>query len=158
MIGTNHGKAPTIMGISPANTESQKHMSDVAMARDYVRDIGGKGAASQIISRAFDRLADMFPHREEPRNRWTERRVRSFWNREAAVVQFREMVELHRAAEQAKSERKLLEQARKEHAAFIEKTASLAALLERQDEAFHSPQIEGLRGICGGVGRAGTEG
>lgn len=145
------------MGISPANTDGSKHMSDVAMARDYVRDIGGKGAASQIISRAFDRLADMFPHREEPRNRWTERRVRSFWNCEAASVQYREMVELHRAAQQAKDERELLDKARKEHAAFIAKTASIRALLEHQDEAFHSGEIERLRSLACRVDRPGTQ-
>lgn len=132
-------------------------MSDVAMARSYVGDIGGKGPVQLIIERAYDKLADMFPHIHEPRSRWTERRVRAFWNQEAALVEYREMVELHRAAEAAKAERALIEQARKDHAAFIAKTASVAAFLERQDEAFHSGEIERLRGLDCGMDRTGNQ-
>lgn len=128
-------------------------MCDVAMAQSYVRDIGGKGSAKAIWARAYRFLTDMFPHHHDPENRWTERRVRGFLHMDAATVQFREMVELHRAAEAAKAERKLLEEARKEHAAFIAKTTSLRALLEHQDEAFHSAEIERLRGMGGGVDR-----
>lgn len=141
------------MGKSSANTESRKQMLDVALARSYVADIGGTGPVKTILARAHKSLRDMFPHRDEPQNQWTERRVRSFWHQEAAYVEFREMLELHRAAEKAKNERALLAQARKEHAAFIEKTASLRALLEHQDEAFHSAQIEGLRSLSGRVDR-----
>lgn len=135
------------MGKSSANTESRKQMSDVALARSYVADIGGAGPVKTILARAYDTLCDMFPHRGKPEEQWTERRVRAFWHQEAAYVEFREMLELHRAAEKAKNERALLAQARKEHAAFIEKTASLRALLEHQDEDFHRAQIEGLRSL-----------
>lgn len=131
------------MGKSPANTDSQQ-MSDVAMARDYVADIGGKGSVKTILARAYEALGKMFPHEEDPENQWTERRVKSFWWREAATVQFREMLELHRAAEKAKEERELLQKARKEHAAFIEKTASYRALLERTDPDFFGSEIERL--------------
>lgn len=142
---------------SPANTESRKQMYDVALARSYVADIGGKGSIKSIIATAFDTLSDMFPHKHDPRNQWTERRVRSFWHQEAAYVEFREMLELHRAAEKKKNERALLAQARKEHAAFIEKTASLRALLEHQDEDFHSGEIERIRSLSSRVDRTGTE-
>lgn len=131
------------MGKSPANTDSQQ-MSDVAMARDYVADIGGKGSVKTILARAYDALGKMFPHEDDPENQWTERRVKSFWWREAATVQFREMLELHRTAEKAKEERELLQRARKEHAAFIEKSASIRALLERSDPDFHCSEIERL--------------
>ncbi len=146
------------MDISTANTESQKHMSDVAMAGDYVTDIGGRGPAKVIIARTFKRLAEMFPHVGEPEKRWTERRVRGFLSGDASTVQFYEMVELHRAAEEAKAERELLAKARKEHADFIAKTASIRALLEHQDEAFHQPELERLGRVPGGADIAGDRG
>lgn len=138
--------------------EKMSDVADLEMARDYVLDIGGPGKGAVIVDRAFKLLAKLFPHDDRPKEQWTSRRVRSFLEREAALVRFREMVELHRAAEHAKAERALIEKARKEHAAFIEKTASLRALLERQDEDFHRPQIEGLGGGLGGMDRPGTEG
>lgn len=120
---------------SPAYVE-KKQMSDVALARSYVADIGGTSSVQVMLHRAFKILREMFPHTDNPKNQWTERRIRAFWNEEAATVQFREMVELHRAAEKAKAERELLEKARQEHAAFIEKTAHFRSLLERQGENF----------------------
>lgn len=132
-----------------ANTDG-RHMSDVAMAGNYVREIGG-------LKHAFRLLARLFPHHDEPKKQWTERRVRGFMSGDAATVQFREMIELHQAAEEAKAERSRLASARKEHAEFIAKTARLRSLLEHQDEDFHRPQIEGLRGIAGGVDRARTD-
>lgn len=136
------------MEISPKNMEDQR-MSDLAMARSYVDDIGGNEPVKRKLWKAHDLLTEMFPHSEEQRWQWTLRRLRAFWNLEAARVEHREMIELHLAAERAVAERASLEQARKEHAAFIEKTASIRAFLERQDEAFHSPQIEGMeRGLC----------
>jgi hypothetical protein len=146
------------MGKAPANTDKKMSVSDVALARSYVADIGGAGKVKAILGNTYSRLVSMFPHKNEPDWQWTERRVRSFWNGEAAYVEFREMRELHAAAAKAKEERELLQKARKEHAAFIEKTASLRALLEHADEAFHRPSIEGLGGITGGVDRTGTEG
>ena len=120
-------------------------MSDVALARSYVADIGGSGKVQTFLYAAYSKLVKMFPHEENPKLQWTERRVRSFWNQEAAYVEFREMRELHAAAAKAKEERELLQKARKEHAAFIEKTAAYRALLERTDEDFFGPEIEGLR-------------
>lgn len=128
------------MGILPSSAESQKQMSDVAMARDYVADIGGRGKVKTMLAKAYDALAKAFPHTDDPENQWTERRVRAFWNYDTASVQFREMMELHRVAEKEKAERELLAQARTEHAAFIEKTASIRALLERQSENYSRPQ------------------
>lgn len=112
------------MGTKSRNAEGRKQMSDVAMARSYVGDIGGSGNGKSIVWSAFERL--------------------------------REMVELHRAANEAKAERTLLAQARKQHADFIEKTASMRALLEHQDEDFHGPEIARLRGVSRGVDRAGA--
>ncbi|TGP25916.1 hypothetical protein EN828_10340 [Mesorhizobium sp. M2D.F.Ca.ET.185.01.1.1] len=144
------------MGKAPANTDKKMSVSDVALARSYVADIGGAGKVKAILSNAYSRLISMFPHKNEPDWQWTERRVRSFWNGEAAYVEFREMRELHAAAAKAKEERELLQKARKEHAAFIEKTASLRALLERTDPDFFSPEIEGLRRQSRDMDRTGV--
>ncbi|WP_287344586.1 hypothetical protein [Mesorhizobium sp.] len=136
----------------------KKQMSDVALARSYVADIGGAGKVQAILYAAYSQLVKMFPHNEEPKMQWTERRVRSFWNQEAAYVEFREMRELHAAAAKAKEERELLQKARKEHAAFIEKTASIRALFERQDQDFHCDEITRLGDVGGRVGRSRASG
>jgi hypothetical protein len=141
---------------SPKNMEGHQ-LRDVVMAQGYVRAIGGKGQVKVVLDRVYKTLAQMFPHANEPRDQWTERRVRALWGGEAARVEFREMVELHKAAEKAKEQRALLREARKEHAEYVAQTASLRALLEHQDEAFHSPQIEGLRGMAGRVDRTRAE-
>jgi hypothetical protein len=133
---------------------SKKQMSDIEMARGYVLDIGGRTSVQVMLARAYTTLAEMFPHKDDPKNQWTERRVKSFWWRDAATVQFREMLELHRAAEKAKEERELLQKARKEHAAFIEKTASYRALLERTDQDFFGGEIERLGSQLGGMDRS----
>jgi hypothetical protein len=145
------------MAITPAVTDKntdKKHMSDVALARSYLTDIGGNGKVKYILNSAYARLIEMFPHKNNPEWRWTERRVRSFWNQEAAYVEFREMRELHTAAAKAKEERELLLRARKEHAAFIEKTASYRALLERTDPTFFGDEIERLGGQLGKLDRS----
>lgn len=133
-------------------------MSDLALARSYVADIGGPGKVQTILYAAYSQLVKMFPHKEDPKLQWTERRVRSFWNQEAAYVEFREMRELHAAAAKAKEERELLQKARKEHAAFIEKTAAYRALLERTDQDFFGAEIERLGSMGRRVDRAGTHG
>ena len=133
-------------------------VADLNMARDYVLAIGGPGKGQSIVAKAYRVLTDLFPHADEPRDQWTQRRLRAFLDREAALVKYREMVELHRAAEQEKSERRLLEQARKDHAAYIAKTASMRAFLEHQDEAFHGPELERLRGVARGVDSPRVEG
>lgn len=133
-------------------------MSDVAMAHSYVADIGGRGRVKEIIGRAYDALARQFPHEEEPANRWTERRVRSFWAKEAAGVQFREMMELHETAQAVKAERELLRKAKAEHAEFIARTARLEAMLQSSDPSFHCDQIEALGGELGRMDRTRTEG
>lgn len=119
------------MDKASGNTDRGQAMEDVAMARSYVKEIGGNGGVQERIKRAYELLIRLFPHKTQPRSQWTYRRVRSFWHEEAAHVEFREMLELHHAAEVARAERKKLQKARKEHAAFIEQTARYRALLKR---------------------------
>lgn len=107
----------------------EKRMSDVALARKYVGDIGGPGKVKEVLHEAFRALQKRFPHEDDPENRWTERRVRSFWTREAAKVEFREMIELHLTAKARKSEMALLKKAKAEHAEFIARTKAIEDML-----------------------------
>lgn len=112
------------MGKSAAN------MEDLATARLLIAEIGGVDAAYSLLARKFPD--------------WSHRRVRAFWNGEAAGIRFHEMLELDQIAREAKE----LADARKEHAAYVAKTARLARALECQDEDFYRPQIEALGGLA----------
>jgi hypothetical protein len=139
-------------------SKGQKSMEDVVQAQGFIRDIGGPGKVGAMIGNACDYLTKLFPHQGEPRKQWTERRLWEWWCNRSDVVRHWQMVELYRAAEIKKQERQLLEAARREHAEFIEKTTRLRSLLERQDEDFYRPQIEGLGGVMGRVDRPRAKG
>ena len=149
-----HERALAIMEFSSAGTnknieEKQKgrrkrEMSDVALARSLVRDIGGPGRVNEVLYAAYKRLQRMFPHEQDNFNKWTENRLKGWWYGTSKHVYHWQMRELYEAAAKAKEERELVAAARKEHAEFIAKTARLAALLEHADEAFHSAQIEAM--------------
>lgn len=150
------------MGIytgKPGKTEQgQKQMEDVVLAKGLIKDIGGSGYVSTMIGTACDKLRELFPHVGKPKRQWTERRLWMWWNEETEVVRFWQMTELYQAAARVKEERELLAAARREHAEFIAKTARIAALLEHQDEDFHSAQIAAMGQQSRGVGRAGNQG
>lgn len=128
------------MKISPTNAESKK--SDVEQARDLVVRIGQHcwSGKSDMIDRVFDEIDERFP-----KAGWTRRRVRAIWHREAAGIQFYEMCQMADVAEAVEQEK----EARREHREAVNKTARIAAFLERQDADFHRPQIEALRGVAG---------
>lgn len=138
--------------------EGKKEMSDVAMAKDLIRDIGGPGHVATVIYNTYTTLSRMFPHRDDPKKQWTARRIKSWWNGETENVQYREMRELFQAAQVKKAEQALIREARNEHKQFLAKTAAIAALLERQDPDFHSAQVDALRGSLGSLDRPGNEG
>lgn len=127
------------------------------MARKLIKAIGGKKPIETMLDDAFEALSEMFPHKEAPHKRWTRRRLVSWWRRESDNVGFRQMTELMIAAEKAKEERRLIEEARREHAEFIARTARIAEMLALTDEAFHSPQIEGMGNNTRGVHRPGNQ-
>jgi len=110
-------------------------MSDVALARSLVRDIGGPGRVNEVLYAAYRRLRKMFPHEHDDLSQWTETRLRGWWYGTSKHVYHWQMVELFQAAAKAKEERELIAAARREHAEFIKKTSNLAALLERSDAA-----------------------
>lgn len=118
-------------GISPEYTgekEKQKQgkgdrMSDVATANFLVEQIGGKRRVNEMIFAACRELNKRFPHREDPHNKWTERRLRGWWNKESATVKHFQMVELYETAQ-------ALRKARDEHAQFIATTARIRSMAE----------------------------
>jgi hypothetical protein len=115
-----------VSGISPGDSGklkqgSSKKMSDVALANDLIAEIGGKRHVGDMLHTAWKELSKRFPHRDDPENKWTERRLRSWWNNESQRVQHFQMVELYVTAEELKA-------ARKEHAEYRAKTARIGQM------------------------------
>ncbi|PZP64986.1 MAG: hypothetical protein DI604_25725 [Delftia acidovorans] len=115
-------------GISPGNSGKLKQgnckqMSDVATANFLVEEIGGKRRVGDMFHAAVKELNKRFPHKDDPQNKWTERRLRGWWNKESKVVKHFQMMELYDTAEQ-------LRKARQDHADFIEKTARIRSLAQ----------------------------
>ncbi|WP_309083751.1 hypothetical protein [Chelativorans sp.] len=134
-----------------ANTERKgAPMSDVALARKLVAEIGGDcwDGKADLIDRVYDAICRHFRDLDQPHS-WTRRRVRSFWHREAAGVRYHEMVELAAVAHAQKLERKRIEEAKRDHAEFVTRTARLATALAVQDEEFHREAIEAFGRIAG---------
>ena len=127
--------------------EGKKEMSDVALAKSLIKDIGGHGQVATMIFNAYTTLSRMFPQ-----SQWTARRLKSWWNQETENVLHREMRELYQAAQVKKAEQELIREARNEHKQFLAKTAAIAALLERQDETFHSATLEAMGEQLGRMG------
>lgn len=124
------------MAISPENTGNvnkdekgrSDHMSDVTTANFLVEQIGGKRRVNEMLYAAFRELSKRFPHREDPHNRWTERRLRGWWNNESQVVRHFQMLELYETAE-------ALRAARNEHAEYKAKTARLREVAQLRAQA-----------------------
>lgn len=134
-------------------------MSDVVMAVGFIKDIGGGGQVNVMLRSAHAFLIKHFKHKEEPEKRWTERRLRSWWNNECRKVEFWQMLELAAAAELAKLEReKKLAEARRDHAEFMQKTTSLIEALKLRDPAFYRGEIERLGMEVSRVALPGTDG
>jgi hypothetical protein len=74
-----------------------------------------------MLRSAWKELSKKFPHREDPENKWTERRLRGWWNNESSIVKHFQMVELYETAD-------ALRKARDQHAEFLEKTANIRSL------------------------------
>ncbi|MCY1741178.1 hypothetical protein [Ensifer sp. SL37] len=115
-------------GISPENSGKLKNsksekMSDVATANFLIEEIGGKRHVGDMLRTACKELRARFPHKSDPENQWTERRLRGWWNNESRVVKHFQMVELYMSAEQ-------LREARKEHAEYRAKTALIRQMAE----------------------------
>lgn len=115
-----------MLGKSPVDSGKLKHgksktMTDVALANDLIAEIGGRRHIGDMFRNACRELRAKFPHRDDPHNQWTERRLRGWWNNESQIVKHFQMVELFETAE-------ALREARNEHAEYIAKTARIRAL------------------------------
>lgn len=116
-------------GISPEDSGKlkqgvSKKMDDVATANFLITEIAhGKRHVGDMLHTAWKELNRRFPHRDEPEKRWTERRLRGWWNRESQIVRHHQMVELFETAE-------ALKRARDEHAEYRAKTSRLRQMAE----------------------------
>jgi len=111
------------------NYLKSERMDDVATANFLIEEIGGKRHIGDMLRTACRELRSRFPHRHDPENQWTERRLRGWWNNESRTVKHFQMVELYVAAEELRA-------ARKEHAEFRSKTArirQMAQLIEAHE-------------------------
>lgn len=116
------------MEISPRDSEKlkqeeRKQMSDVATANFLVEQIGGRRHIGDMIRTAWKELSKRHPHREDPENKWTERRLKAWRNNESQIVKHFQMMELFETAE-------ALRAARNEHAEYRAKTARLRQMAE----------------------------
>lgn len=132
------------MAINPENAGDEKQqekrkgeqMSDVATANFLVEQIGGTRRVNEMLYAAFRELSKRFPHRDDPHNKWTERRLRGWWNRESEVVKHFQMMELFTTAEAIRA-------ARKEHAEYIAKTSRLRQMAQLRAKGGHRDLAEG---------------
>jgi hypothetical protein len=103
-------------------------MSDVATANFLIEEIGDKRHIGDMLHTAWRELSRRFPHREDPENRWTERRLKAWRNNESNVVKHFQMVELFETAE-------ALRKARAEHAEYKAKTEHLRKMAQLRSAA-----------------------
>ena len=139
-----HQQETDEMGINPEYSGEEKHceqgkgehLSDVATANFLVEQISGKRRINEMLYAAFRELSKRFPHRDDPHNRWTERRLRGWWNGESEVVKHFQMMELFSTAEAIRA-------ARKEHEEYKAKTANLRRMAQLRAKGGHRDLAEG---------------
>lgn len=127
-------------GISPEDSGKlkqglRKKMDDVATANFLIEEIGARRHIGDMFRTACRELRTRFPHREDPENQWTERRLRGWWNNESRTVKHFQMVELYETAE-------ALRNARDAHAEYKAKTAALRQMAELRASARHRDVAE----------------
>lgn len=107
-----------------------KQMSDVATANYLVEQIGARRHIGDMFRAACRELRSRFPHRDDPENQWTEKRLKAWRYNESNVVRHFQMMELYETAE-------ALRRARDEHAEYKKKTARIRQMAElvASDEA-----------------------
>lgn len=126
---------------SPGNPGKRKQgvsrqMDDVATANFLIAEIGARRHIGDMFRSACRELRARFPHRDDPENQWTERRLRGWWNNESRTVKHFQMVELYETAE-------ALRKARNEHAEYIKKTAALRQMAQLRSAALDRDVAQG---------------
>jgi hypothetical protein len=123
-----HQRRQKMSGIFPEDSGKLKYrkserMDDVATANFLIEEIGARRHIGEMFRTACRELRARFPHRDDPENQWTERRLRGWWNNESRVVKHFQMVELYETAE-------ALRKAREEHAEYKAKTERLRQMAQ----------------------------
>ena len=128
-------------GKSPVDSEKLKQgvstqMDDVATANFLIEEIGARRHIGDMFRTACRELRARFPHRDDPENQWTERRLRAWRNKESRVVKHFQMVELYETAE-------ALRNARDAHAEYKAKTERLRRMAELRKAGVDRSLVEG---------------
>ncbi|MCM2293059.1 hypothetical protein NAC44_12070 [Allorhizobium sp. BGMRC 0089] len=118
------------------NLKQAKQMSDVATANFLVEQIAAKRHVGDMFRTACRELRARFPHRDDPENQWTEKRLKAWRYNESQIVKHFQMVELFETAE-------ALRKAREEHEEYRAKTARLRQMVELQSSARNRDLAEG---------------
>lgn len=113
---------------------TSKQMDDVATANFLIEEIGARRHIGDMFRTACRELRARFPHREDPENQWTERRLRGWWNNESRIVKHFQMVELYETAE-------ALRNARDAHAEYKAKTKRLREMAQFRPAARDSDVV-----------------
>lgn len=146
-------------GISPGNPGDKREveqgfserMSDVATANFLVEEIGGRRRVNEMLHAAFRELSRRYPHKSDPENQWTERRLRGWWNNESQSVKHFQMMELYEAAAAVRK-------AKDEHSEFKAKTARLREMAFVRAAPRDCDLASRERGMGGGMDLPGTSG
>jgi hypothetical protein len=115
-------------------------------ARDLIKEIAGHcwGGAGDMVDRVYDAVRRVYP-----KARWTRRRIRSFWHREAAKVGWSEVRELEVVAAVERRRRDQIEQAKADHAEFVTRIGATLDRLAASDADFHREHMDALRSMAG---------
>ena len=117
-------------------------------ARSLVQEIAGHcwRGRGDMVDRVYDAICRAFPRRAQ----WTRRRIRAFWNREAAIVSWREIREMEFVAEVERAERLNTEHRKAEHNEFIRHIGATLDRLAATDAEFHQAHRAALRELAVG--------
>jgi hypothetical protein len=151
------GKSPKHLGISPKDQNSETQMSDVFQARELLQETFAITVGRNVkaaIGEAFDALhahekrlpKDVLKARER---RWTARRVRAIWDKEARRIDHYEIQDLTAVA---------VEEARIERQRLKARELRLEAFLASQGEGVGSEEGQRGSGLAGGLDSAGVGG
>lgn len=118
--------------IAPRNTEMSDSLAASNLLDDVIGRRGIREPVKSMLERAYRDLSKLNP-------KWTRRRVRAIWDKEASRIEYREMAEMQ-----------ALIAARKQHAEFRAETARLAAMhLHTSADRLGSLAQGKGRGLCG---------
>lgn len=128
-------KLPVSVEIRPkrsSDSPKEVDVSDVHFAADLMDGVIGQRGIREPIKAMLERA---YRELSKKNDKWTRRRVRAVWNKEAQRIEHREVVEM-----------KAVIEARKRHAAYREETAHRVAMALGRAADRHSGEGAELRG------------